>query len=113
MKRIIAMIKPNMLDDVIFSLHRIEDFPGATMTDVRGIGRGVHQHVKENDLSPSIGYPAQVRIEIICHDHQTEEIAMTIEKSAHTGKPHDGKIFISPVEEAIRIRTGQRGDDAV
>ena len=53
MKRIIAMIKPNMLDDVIFALHRIEEFPGATMTDVRGMGRGVHQHVKKNDLSPS------------------------------------------------------------
>jgi len=113
MKRIIAIIKPNMLDDVIFSLHQVKDFPGATMTDVRGMGRGFHQHLKENQLSPSFGYPAHVRIEIVCLDDQVDEILTNIEENAWTGKPGDGKIFICPVEEACRISTGQRGDDAV
>ncbi len=113
MKRIIAIIKPNMLDDVIFALHQVKDFPGATMTDVRGMGSGFHEHVKERQSSSSLGYPTQVRIEIVCLDHQEDEIVTTIEKNAHTGKPGDGNIFTSPVEEAIRISTGQRGDDAI
>lgn len=113
MKRIIAIIKPIMLDDVIFALHKLKDFPGATMTDVRGMGRGFHRHVKKRKLSPSIGYPAQVRIEIVCLVDQVEEIVTTIEKNARTGKQGDGKIFTSPVDGVIRIRTGQRGFDAI
>ena len=113
MKRIIAVIKPNMLDDVIFALHKIEDFPGATMTEVRGMGRGFRRHVKEKRHYSPFGYPAQVRIEVVCLDGKAEEIINTIESAARTGKKGDGKIFISPVEEAIRIRTGQRGDEVI
>jgi nitrogen regulatory protein PII len=113
MKRIIAIIKPNMLDDVIFALHQVKDFPGATMTDVRGMGRGIHRHVKESQLPPSFGYPAQVRIEIVCIDDQVDEIVTTIERNAQTGKQGDGKIFTAPVDGACRISTGQRGEDAI
>lgn len=113
MKRIIAILKPNMLDDVIFALHEIEDFPGATMTEVQGMGRSFHRHVKERKNSQSVGYPTQIRIEVVCFDNQVEVITSTIEKNAHTGKSGDGKIFISSVDEAIRIRTGQRGEDAI
>jgi len=113
MNRIIAIIKPNMLDDVVFALHKIEDFPGATMTEVRGMGRGFKRHVQEKSQYSPFGYPVQVRIEVVCLDSQTEEIITTIEKSARTGKSGDGKIFISPVEEAVRIRTGQRGDAVI
>ena len=113
MKRIIGVIKPNMLDDVIFALHQIEDFPGATMTDVRGMGFGFHRHVKENVQSPSFGYPAQVRIEIVCTDDMVDRIVTTIEENARTGKPDDGKIFISPVDGAVRISTGQRDIEAL
>ncbi|MEA3546239.1 MAG: P-II family nitrogen regulator [Thermodesulfobacteriota bacterium] len=113
MKRIIAMIKPNMLDDVIFALHKIENFPGATMTEVRGLGQGFRRYVQNKSTYSPLGYPPQVRIEIICLEAQTEEIISTIEQSARTGKSGDGKIFISPVEEAVRIRTGQRGNAVI
>lgn len=113
MKRVIAVVKPNMLDDVIFALHRIDDFPGATMTEVRGIGRGFRRKMEAEPDSPSVGYPEQIRIEVICRDDQLEEIVATIEQKAHTGKSGDGKIFISPVEETVRISTGQRGDEAI
>lgn len=113
MKRIIAVIKPNMLDDVIFALHQIENFPGATMTDVRGMGLGFRGHVKEHDQSPSFGYPAQVRIEVVCIDDHVNRIVTTIENNARTGKPDDGKIFISPVDGAVRISTGQRDIEAI
>ncbi len=113
MKRIIAIIKPNMLDDVIFALHQIKDFPGATMTEVRGMGHGFHRRVEKRQQSPSVGYPGQVRIEIVCLEDQEDEIVTTIEKNARTGKSGDGKIFTSPVDGAIRISTGQRGDEAI
>jgi nitrogen regulatory protein PII len=113
MKRIIAIVKPNMLDDVIFALHQIEDFPGATMTEVRGMGHGFHRHVEKRQRSPEVGYPSQVRIEIVCLDNQLDDIIAAIEKNARTGKSGDGKIFISPVDGAIRISTGQRGEEAI
>lgn len=113
MKRIIAVIKPNMLDDVIFALHQIKDFPGATMTDVRGMGRGFTKHVAERQQLLSFGYPAQVRIEIVCIEDQVDKIVTTIEENARTGKPDDGKVFISPVEGAVRISTGQRDMEAI
>ena len=113
MKHIVAIIKANMLDDVIFALHHIEDFPGATISEVKGIGCGFHQHVRKNQQTPSFFLPAQIRMEIICNDGQMNEIVSAIEKSAHTGKPDDGKIFVAPIEEVVRIRTGQRGPEAI
>jgi nitrogen regulatory protein P-II 1 len=113
MKRIIAVIKPTMLDDVIFALHKIEDFPGATMTEVRGMGRGFRKYIQEKSTYSTFGYPAQVRIEVVCKEAQVEKIVSTIEQSARTGKPGDGKIFISDVEEAVRISTGQRGNEVI
>jgi nitrogen regulatory protein PII len=102
-----------MLDDVIFALHQVEDFPGATMMDVRGVGRGMHQHVKEKRERPSFGYPTAVRVEIVCTDALVETLVETIEKNAHTGRPGDGKVFVSPVESALRISNGQRNDEAL
>ncbi|MCB2181056.1 MAG: P-II family nitrogen regulator [Desulfobulbaceae bacterium] len=113
MKRIVAVIKPNMLDDVIFALHKIENFPGATMSEVRGMGRGFRKRVSEKLHYSPFGYPEQIRIEIVCLDDQTEEIISTIEESARTGKSGDGKIFISDVKEVVRISTGQRGGEGV
>ncbi len=113
MKRIVAIIRPNMLDDVVYALHKIENFPGANMTEVRGMGRGFSRRVKESRQTSSIGYPAQVRIEIICTEEKLEEIVTTIENTARTGRTGDGKIFISPVEEVIRVSSGLRGIEAI
>ena len=113
MKSIIAIIKPNMLDDVIFALHQVKDFPGATMTEVQGMGRSFHRHVEERNKTGSFGYPKQVRIEIVCFDDQAEQIVSIIEENAKTGRSGDGKIFISDIADVIRIRTGQRGDNAI
>lgn len=104
MKRIIAFIKPNMLDDVIFALHGIEDFPGATISEVRGVGRGIH-HLADGtaERRSPFGFPVSSRLEIVA----------TIASEAHTGLPNDGKIVICPVDDALRIRTGERGEKAI
>ena len=113
MTRIVAFIKPNMLNDVICALHEIEDFPGAAIAEVKGIGRGISDHVKGSTHEPFHGMPHSVRLESICLDEMVETIVNAIETNAHTGLPDDGKIYVSPVEAAVRIRTGERGDVAV
>jgi nitrogen regulatory protein PII len=102
MKNIIANIKPCMLDDVVFALHKISNFPGATISDVRSIGC-YQQEGKGNPLI-SFSYPAFVHIEIFCSDQQAEEIVSTIKTNAHTGGSDDGGIFISSVDKAVNIQ---------
>ena len=113
MKRIIAFVKPNMLDDVIFALHAIEGFPGASISDVQGIGSGSREHLRHSGHTPFHGFPKSVRMEIVCTTSRVEEIVAAIQEKAHTGLPDDGKIYISAVESAVRIRTGERGELAV
>jgi nitrogen regulatory protein PII len=113
MKRIIAFVKPNMLDDVIFALHEIEDFPGASISEVQGIGGGSRDHLKHGDRTPFHAFPKSVRMEIVCPTGRVEEIVETIRQKARTGLPDDGKIYVSAVEDALRIRTGERGEQGV
>jgi nitrogen regulatory protein P-II 1 len=113
MKRVVAIVRPVMLDDVIYALHKIENFPGATMAEVRGMGRSFSRRVKESRAASAFGFPNQVRIEIVCSLDMLEDIVETIKSAARTGKTGDGKIIISPVEEVVRIRTGERGAHAL
>lgn len=113
MKRIVAFIKTNMLDDVIFALHEVADFPGASISEVQGIGGGAREHMGHGDRTPFHAFPKSVRMEIVCLGDRVEEIVETIRKNAHTGLIDDGKIYISSVEDALRIRTGDRGESAV
>lgn len=113
MKHIVAFIKPNMLEGVVFALHKIEYFPGATITEVKGIGGGLQDSTEKGNHTPLHSFPKSVRLEIVCKDEQVEPIVTAIEKHAHTGLPGDGKIYVSNVGQAVRIRTGQRGNDAV
>lgn len=113
MKRIIAFLKPNMLNDVICALHEMEGFPGASISEVKGIGRGMDEHVKGSHHEPFHGFPVSVRLETICRDAQVDQITGIIEKNAHTGRPHDGKIFVCPIETAVSIRTGEHGESVV
>ena len=112
MKRIVAFVKPNMLDDVISALHEIESFPGASISEVQGIGGGSREHLEHGDRTPFHAFPKSVRMEIVCPADRAETILKTIEAKAHTGLPDDGKIYVSAVEDAIRIRTGERGEPA-
>ncbi len=113
MKRIVAFVKPNMLDDVIFALHEVTDFPGASMSEVQGIGSGTREHLGHGDRTPFHAFPKSVRLEIVCPADRVEEIVETIRKNAYTGLLDDGKIYISPVDDSLRIRTGERGEAAV
>ena len=113
MKRIIAFVKPIMLDEIISALHDIENFPGASISDVLGIGSGSREHLEHSGRTPLHGFPKSTRIEIVCLEEQVQTIVESLLQKGHTGLPDDGKIFVSNVEEAVRIRTGEWGATAV
>lgn len=107
MKKIEAFIKSHRLDDVAHALHRIETLGGMSATEVRGFGRKLDKVPKSSDFHQT------VRIEVFCSDQLAKTVVDTIEKAAHTGLRGDGKVYVLPVEEAVRISTGERGHTAL
>lgn len=107
MKKIEAFIKSHRLDDVALALHRIETLGGMSATEVRGFGR------KRDEAPQSADFHHTVRIEVFCSDQLATTVVDTIEKAAHTGLRGDGKVYVLPVEEAVRISTGERGHTAL
>ena len=116
MKMIMAIIQPFMLEKVTHALERIDGFPGVTITDVRGFGRekATHEHRAHHQrLDDVVDYVKKARLEIVAHDDMAALIEKTIAEVAHTGNRGDGKVFVWPIESALRIKTGEIGDAAV
>jgi nitrogen regulatory protein P-II 1 len=112
MKKIEAIIKPYKLDEVKQALSKI-GIQGMTVSEVKGFGRQKGHTEIYRGAEYKIDFLAKVKIELITADEIVPQVIETIERSAKTGKIGDGKIFIFPVEEVIRIRTGERGRDAI
>jgi len=112
MKLIISIIRPHRLQDVKDALSDI-GVAGLTVADVRGAGRQKGQVERYRGSEYSIDLLAKVKIEVAVADDQCEEVVQTIRKGAYTGEIGDGKIFIIPLEESMRIRTGERGEDSL
>ncbi len=112
MKLIEAFIKPFKLDDVKAALNEI-GINGVTVTEVKGFGRQRGQHDNYRGAEYAVDFIPKAKIEIAVDDDLTEKVVMTIEKSAKTGKIGDGKIFIMPLGDAVRIRTGEKGKEAI
>jgi len=112
MKKIEAIIKPFKLDDVKEALMDV-DITRITVSEVKGHGRqqGHTELYRGNEYV--VEYLPKVKIEIVVNDEFVEKAVDAIIKGAKTGKIGDGKIFISPIEEVIRIRTGEKGSEAV
>ncbi len=112
MKKIEAIIKPFKLDDVKEALHEI-GLQGMTVIDARGFGRQKGHTELYRGAEYVVDFLPKVKIELVVDENRVEEAVEAIRKAAHSGRIGDGKIFISPVETAIRIRTGETGDDAI
>jgi len=112
MKLILAIIRPHRLQDVKEALSRI-GVAGLTVTDVRGAGRQKGQVERYRGSEYSIDLLAKCRVEVAVSDDQCEEAVQAIQKSAYTGEIGDGKIFILPLGDSMRIRTGERGEDSL
>ncbi len=113
MKEIKAIIRDFKLDAVITELKKIEGLPGITISGIKGFGKskakdaqdkiseGLHEFVKRN------------KIELVVHNKIVDEVIDVIQRTAHTGNPGDGKIFITEVSNVVKIRTNERGEGAI
>lgn len=112
MKKIEAIIKPFKLDEVKDALHEI-GLQGITVLEAKGFGRQKGHTELYRGAEYVVDFLPKVKIEIVLDDALVERAVEAIQQAAHTGRIGDGKIFILPVEEAIRVRTGERGSEAV
>lgn len=112
MKKIEAIIKPFKLDEVKDALHEI-GVQGLTVTEAKGFGRQKGHTELYRGAEYVVDFLPKVKIEVIVDDNFVERTVEAIQQAAHTGRIGDGKIFVSPIDEVIRIRTGERGGDAV
>ena len=112
MKKIEAIIKPFKLEDVKEALSEI-GIQGMTVTEVKGFGRQKGHTEIYRGSEYTVDFLPKVKLEIVVDDAQVAEVVDKIVTTANTGKIGDGKVFVLPVENAIRIRTGERGDEAV
>ena len=112
MKKVEAIIKPFKLEEVKEALAEV-GVQGMTVTEVKGFGRQKGHTEIYRGSEYTVDFLPKVKIEIVVNDPEAAAVAEAIVKSANTGKIGDGKVFLSPVEEAIRIRTGETGGEAV
>ena len=112
MRKIEAIIKPFKLDEVKEALHGI-GIQGMTVTEVKGFGRQKGHTELYRGAEYVVDFLPKIKVEIAVADALVDKCVEAIVTAANTGRIGDGKIFVLPVEEAIRIRTGERGEDAV
>ena len=112
MKKVTAMIKPFKLDDVREALSDI-GIQGMTVTEVKGFGRQKGHTEVYRGAEYAVDFLPKIQIDIVLSDDQIERVIEVNIETARTGKVGDGKIFVTPVDQVIRIRTGETGDVAV
>jgi nitrogen regulatory protein P-II 1 len=112
MKKIEAIIKPFKLDDVKNALHDV-GVTGMTVTEVKGFGRQKGHTEVYRGAEYVIDFLPKIKIEVVLDDALVERAVQAVMDAARTDKIGDGKIFVVPVEQAVRIRTGEQGPDAV
>lgn len=112
MKLVVAMIRPSKLDEVKEAL-RASGVAGMTVSEMQGFGRQRGHTEVYRGAEYQVDFVPKVKIEILCEDDQAEAVVEEITKAARTGKIGDGKIWVSPVERIVRIRTGEMGPDAL
>ncbi len=112
MKKVEAIIKPFKLDEVKDALHEI-GIKGLTVTEAKGFGRQKGHTELYRGAEYTVDFLPKVKIEVVMDDGLLERAIEAIQQAAHTGRIGDGKIFVSTIEGAIRIRTGEKGSEAI
>ena len=112
MKKVEAIIRPHLLDEVRNALQDI-NVEGMTISEVQGYGRQKGPNEIYRGMEYQIDFVQRIKIEVIIPDEMEDSVLEVIQKTARTGKFGDGKIFVAPTDEVIRIRTGERGEAAV
>jgi nitrogen regulatory protein P-II 1 len=112
MQKIEAIIKPFKLDEVKEALNQI-GIQGITVSEVKGFGRQKGHTELYRGAEYVVDFLPKIKVEVVVQDEMVEKVTDAIQTSANTGRIGDGKIFIIPIAEAVRIRTGERGGDAI
>ena len=112
MKKIEAIIKPFKLDEVKEALHDV-GVKGLTVTEAKGFGRQKGHTELYRGAEYVVDFLPKVKIEVVIEDNLVETAVEAIQQAAHTGRIGDGKIFVSSIEEVLRIRTGEKGAEAI
>ncbi len=113
MKKIDAYIKKQRLSEVIEQLHMIVCLTGVSVHEIKGFGRSREKDIPIHIVDNISHAVPSVKLEIICLDVLVDSVVEAIQKGAHTGLRGDGKIYISNIDDAVRISTGERGDAAI
>ena len=113
MKEIKAIIQPFLLAKVVDALKEIEDLPGVTVSQVKGFGKGRARNARNKAVEDGIEYAHKTKLEIVVPDCMVQDVLRTVCEHAHTGRPGDGKVFVSTVDEVVNIRTKERGEGAI
>ena len=112
MKLIVAVLKPFKLDDVKETLKNL-GVQGMTLTEAQGFGRQRGHTEVYRGAEYQVDLVPKVRVEVICDDPDVEDLVDVISKAAQTGRIGDGKVWVVPVDTVVRVRTGERGPDAL
>lgn len=112
MKLITAIVKPFTLDEVRSALEQLGVL-GMTVSEVQGYGRQKGHTEVYRGAEYSVDFVAKLRIEVAVDEDLVEEVLATVVAAAHTGKIGDGKVWVTPLEQVVRVRTGERGSDAL
>jgi len=112
MKLVVAVVKPFKLDDVKEALKSL-GVSGMTLTEAQGFGRQRGHTEVYRGAEYEVDFVPKLRIEVLVSDEQADEVVDTIVRAAATGKIGDGKVWMTPVESVVRVRTGERGSDAL
>ncbi|ACB77717.1 P-II family nitrogen regulator [Opitutus terrae] len=114
MKTIISFIRPSKEEAVRDALHNVPDLTGASFSDVRGFGRGGrHGHSPDEEAEALLGTARKVRVEVMVPDDRVEALTRAIAAAAQTGNRGDGKVYVMPLESAVRVSSGETGNAAV
>ncbi|MBI5633172.1 MAG: P-II family nitrogen regulator [Nitrospirae bacterium] len=113
MKEIKAVIRPTRLLEVTEELHRIEGLPGVTVSEIKGFGKSRAKNAKDKVVYEMVEFIPRIKLEVVVNDEMVDEVVNVIQKFSHTGNTGDGKIFVINVEETVKIRTNERGRDAI
>ena len=112
MKLVTAIVKPFTLDDVKTALEKL-GLLGMTVSEVRGYGRQKGHTEVYRGAEYSVDFVPKVKVEVVTDDAMADKVVDAVVESARTGKIGDGKVWVSPVDTVVRVRTGERGSDAV
>lgn len=113
MKEIKAIIRPSKLLEVTEELHEIDGLPGVTISEIKGFGKSRAKNAADKVVYEMVEFIPRIQLEVVVDDEMVAEVVNVIQKFAHTGNTGDGKIFVSTVDDVVKIRTNERGNNAI